>query len=272
MDKYAVKEVVQEHKGEKYNFPIGVLARNVETDKTHRFVSDDEKKKIGEIDAIKQSFQDGCNTLVSACTTYGSAPASNSPGDIAAAIQDIYNNRYASGYSDGVSAVKKDPSAFGISAGIRYDYKVTTQYFDDVKEVVGEEYKTHDYSYDVYISSNRQNLYAVTARVIAETLCTYSGNGYAKVTFGAKTVEGAIINSVQVTNYSPQDVNGNTKFDSTEESVVLDLFETPFLTNHDHIVIYINMDLAGTFTEYLGGGDPLCGARGTVSGITAKYK
>lgn len=41
------------------------------------------------ITSLKQSFQAGCNTIVSACTTYGSTPVSNSPSDIAAAIGQI---------------------------------------------------------------------------------------------------------------------------------------------------------------------------------------
>lgn len=55
-----------------------------------------------EVNGVKQAFQDGCNTLVSACTTYGSAPESNSPAHIAAAIGRIYNNRYSAGYSQGI--------------------------------------------------------------------------------------------------------------------------------------------------------------------------
>lgn len=54
-----------------------------------------------EYNNIKQSFQDGCNTLVSKCTELGVTPISNSPIDIAQAIEDIYDNRYNEGYEDG---------------------------------------------------------------------------------------------------------------------------------------------------------------------------
>ena len=47
MDRNAVKEIMQEHKGRKYNFPIGVIAANVETDNDHQFVTKTEKTKIG---------------------------------------------------------------------------------------------------------------------------------------------------------------------------------------------------------------------------------
>ena len=50
-----------------------------------------------EVDNIKQSFQDGCDTIVAGCTTYGNTPTSNSPADIVNAIKNIYNNRYNAG-------------------------------------------------------------------------------------------------------------------------------------------------------------------------------
>lgn len=55
-----------------------------------------------EVSSVKQAFTDGCNVLVSACTTYGATPASNSPAHISAAIAKIYNNRYISGYNQGI--------------------------------------------------------------------------------------------------------------------------------------------------------------------------
>ena len=38
---------------------------------------------------IQEAFQDGCDTIVAGCTTYGSTPASNSPEDIVKAIEYI---------------------------------------------------------------------------------------------------------------------------------------------------------------------------------------
>ena len=52
---------------------------------------------------IETAFQDGCDTIVAGCTTYGSTPASNSPKDIVTSIKDIYTNRY----NAGVNATKK---------------------------------------------------------------------------------------------------------------------------------------------------------------------
>lgn len=56
MDPCAIKEIVQEHNGQTYTFPLGVLARNVEGDEEHRFLSEKEwndlKEKLEEITRI----------------------------------------------------------------------------------------------------------------------------------------------------------------------------------------------------------------------------
>lgn len=46
MDKNVVKEIKKEHKGKVYKFLFGVLARNVETDATHRFLTDSQLEEI----------------------------------------------------------------------------------------------------------------------------------------------------------------------------------------------------------------------------------
>ena len=51
------------------------------------------------INEIRQSFQDGCDTIVDGCTTYGSTPSTNSPADIVTAIGNISTNRYNAGVS-----------------------------------------------------------------------------------------------------------------------------------------------------------------------------
>lgn len=81
------------------------------------------KSQNSKIQTIEQSFQAGCNTIVSGCTTYGSTPASNSPADIVTSIKNIYTNRYNSGHSAGYSSgrtqgrndVKSNPGAYGIT-------------------------------------------------------------------------------------------------------------------------------------------------------------
>lgn len=130
MDKYVVKEAAQEHKGKTYYFPLGAKAENIETNQLRQFVSAEEKEKIGEIDSIKQSFTDGCNTIVAGCTTYGAAPASNSPSDIVDAIGLIYQRRYDAGYADGIQQghedVVNDPAGYGIQVGTPVMFAVSS--------------------------------------------------------------------------------------------------------------------------------------------------
>ena len=75
-------------------------------EKYGKYVAD--AKTVGEIAA---AFQDGCNTLVSGCTTYGATPSSNSPADIVKAISNIYTNRY----NAGINAVINNPTSYGLS-------------------------------------------------------------------------------------------------------------------------------------------------------------
>ena len=72
------------------------------------------KSQNSKIEGIQKSFQNGCNTIVSGCTSYGSTPASNSPADIVSSIKNIYTNRYNSGRTQGQKDVKSNPGAYGI--------------------------------------------------------------------------------------------------------------------------------------------------------------
>lgn len=72
-------------------------------------------QKNNDLDTLEQSFQDGCDTIVGGCTTYGSTPSSNSPTDIVNAIKNIYDNRYTAGRTQGQNDVKNNPSAYGIT-------------------------------------------------------------------------------------------------------------------------------------------------------------
>ena len=50
---------------------------------------------------LTENFQDGCDTIVAGCTTYGATPTSNSPANIVEAIKKIYTDRYNAGKSAG---------------------------------------------------------------------------------------------------------------------------------------------------------------------------
>ena len=105
-----------------------------------------------ECNNIKQSFQDGCNTLVSKCTELGVTPVSNSPSDISNAIQTIANNQWSAGNTNGWSSghtagynegrtqgqndVKGNPNGYGLYTQQQYDQNYNngrTQGQNDVK-------------------------------------------------------------------------------------------------------------------------------------------
>ena len=51
----------------------------------------------GEVNDIKEAFQDGCNEIVSGITAQGVTPSSNSPADIVAAVNKVATNKYNAG-------------------------------------------------------------------------------------------------------------------------------------------------------------------------------
>lgn len=76
---------------------------------------------------IQTAFQDGCDTIVGGCTTYGSTPTSNSPEDIVKAIHDIAKSapnyvivatliggKYANGSSNSSHATTTDDTVFTV--------------------------------------------------------------------------------------------------------------------------------------------------------------
>ena len=62
-----------------------------------------------------ESFQNGVDTIVDGCTTYGSTPTNNTPSKIVESIKAIYENRYNTGYNDGKS--KGEYVIAGVIAG-----------------------------------------------------------------------------------------------------------------------------------------------------------
>lgn len=70
-------------------FALDARQGKVLMDKSNQISSD--------LESLQTSFQDGCNALVSKCTELGVAPVTNSPDDIADAIQSIYETATALG-------------------------------------------------------------------------------------------------------------------------------------------------------------------------------
>lgn len=58
---------------------------------------------ISELDATKQSFQAGVDTLYNKCSSCGATPSEKTPTAISTAIQTIYNNRYNEGINAGTA-------------------------------------------------------------------------------------------------------------------------------------------------------------------------
>lgn len=69
-----------------------------------------------DVEEIKTSFRDGCDTIVAGCTAYGSTPASNSPDDIVASIGTIYEDRYNQGIEDAEPVLQSKSVSLSTSA------------------------------------------------------------------------------------------------------------------------------------------------------------
>lgn len=65
----------------------------------------DEEKIVGAnaLKELMQAFQDGVNKIYDKLSGLGFTPVTNSPDDINNSIQDIYDSRYAQGYTEGMS-------------------------------------------------------------------------------------------------------------------------------------------------------------------------
>lgn len=243
-----IKEVIQEHKGNTHRFPIGVLATNVETDDKHLFMT---KKEKEEIVTIKQAFQDGCNTLVSACTTYGATPASNSPAHIADAIGLIYNNRYEEGRLQGHEDVIADPGAYGIDQ-IKEIYQniLSTEAFDDIAHVENAMELWAEFSYSdsvqYQIPLTDKFLYGIVFDLMYHAIRGYESSCSIGYEYSLTTVEGTVIASDSVQSGPTGSV---TNFGTVTKNVFIDLLQQAFTTEHDHLILTIKYNMAGQVTS-----------------------
>lgn len=276
MEKYAVKEIMKEHEGRNYNFPIGAKAINVETDTMHQFVTQEEKNKIEEVDNIKKAFQDGCNTLVSACTTYGATPQSNSPAHIADAIGIIYNKRYNEGYSAGRAQGQKDviadPGAYGIDQIKNiYQHEISTQHFDDVEhaETVSEYWEAFSNNdtveYQMELKPDKF-LYAVTFDLEYYAISGYESPCMVAYTYSVKTVEGAVIQSGSINGTHTGD---SSNFGTVTHNILVDLLQNPFATEAGYLILTIEYSMSGQVTS---AHVQMCQAKISFTNIQARYK
>lgn len=272
MDKNAIKEVTKKHQGIKYIFPIGVLAENVETDAEHRFVTELEKEKINKIETIEQSFRDGCNTLVSACTTYGATPTSNSPSDISTAIEKIYNDRYNKGREQGRKDVIADPSEYGIDQ-IRdiYEHEIYIQAFDDVThmettmEFWGSFSNSDTIQYQVPLVSNKM-LYAITFDLEYYAIKGYDSRCVVSYEYSVETVEGMVIQSDSIT---PVTTGSSDNLGTVNANILVDLLQKNFSTVHDSLVLKLAYSMEGQITSSQ---EQIAQANISYTNIQARYK
>ena len=148
-----------------------------------------------DLENVEQSFQDGCNEIVAACTSSGVTPSSNSPSDISTAIKSIYNNGYTAGRTQGQNDVKNNPSAYGL-----YKPPVHLTGKVDINNVSAGQYSRHvtfsspfGTTPRVTVSTNYPDTSTVSAYNITRSsfdltlTSTYSGKGYYTVTWTAST-------------------------------------------------------------------------------------
>ena len=89
-----------------------------------------------EISSMKQSFQDGVNTIYNKIVSCGVTPYNKTPTECAKAIQTIYDSRYSSGYSigynegrtQGQNDVKGNPNNYGLYSKSQYDQNYNNGY------------------------------------------------------------------------------------------------------------------------------------------------
>lgn len=275
MDKYVIDKMTQEHNGKVYAFPLGAMAENIQTNELYQFISKEEKSKISEIDTIKQSFQDGCDILVSTCTTYGATPESNSPSDISAAIIKIYNDRYKAGRIQGQQDVIGDPGAYGIDQiKALYLHEQSMQSFSDfcnnlelissAAATVTEDSKNADVVYQIPVSADKL-LYGIafTLEYIAHNDTDHYAS--ARFDYSLTTVEGESIVEAGKTNANNTDASG------IADSIYIDLLQNPFDTKYE----YLNLRLSANIEVHLGRlADETGGAHAAVNfyDIQARYK
>ena len=69
------------------------------------------------------SFQNGVDTIVDGCTTYGSTPTASTPSAIVNSINTIYTNRYSAGITQGRNDVTDSPNTYGLYTSTQYNNK-----------------------------------------------------------------------------------------------------------------------------------------------------
>ena len=143
------------------------------------------------------SFQNGVDTIVDGCTTYGSTPSSNTPSKIVEAIKAIYNNRYTAGRTQGRNDVTNSPNTYGLYTSTQYNNKTA------VSES-GTVYSSLDYG-----NSQSHNITFSKAFSKIPTVIAYNSGGiYISVTASNITKTGCKI-TIKNSSSWQSNINGN---------------------------------------------------------------
>ena len=100
---------------------------------------------------MKQSFQDGVNTIYNKIVSLGVTPSGNSPTDIVNAMQSFSDKQWA----DAVNSVISNPNPHGLYNQSQYDQNYTNGYN-------AGKTATKQVSVRTFISSHAWQCYAIT--------------------------------------------------------------------------------------------------------------
>jgi hypothetical protein len=144
------------------------------------------------ISEMKTSFQDGCNTLVSKLTELGVTPASSSPTDIAAAIEQLYSDRYnagvtaadarvntssasyTSGRTQGATDVTTSPNSYNLYTKDQYDANYTSGRTQGATDVTTSPNSYNLYTKDQYDASYNSGYSAGVSSLSGSVSCSSS--------------------------------------------------------------------------------------------------
>ena len=135
------------------------------------------------------SFQNGVDSIVDKCTSCGSTPTSSTPNDIITAIQNIYTNRYNTGYNAGQSNASPSVVQKTVSSGT---YQASTF---GLSKIFGAGVIRVSESQDVSTSSGTfNNQFTVTCSYTSSSVTVSAGGKFNYgTTYGSSNVTIVVI-------------------------------------------------------------------------------
>ena len=233
-----------------------------------------------EIESMRRSFLAGCKMITDRLTALGYTPVDpQGPAQIVVSINTMYDDRYNAGRAQGRADVIADPGAYGINSGIDYGNEISLADGGTFKKTLARGNAESGNSDPVAVNETSvknfalnlsgKTLYAIDITLVIDVYGSYSGRMWGSSSWTLATVEGTVIAEGETGRVdAPVDGNGNsTKYPPETRNIYIDLLETPFNTEEDHIVLTLYTELEG-----------YCGVTGMSEGtfdyqsIAAKYK